>query len=78
MTGFWNDFRSVVRGLLRQPLFALTVILTIGLGIGINSTIFSLINSVIFKPLPIKDVERLVNLYTTPARWNRRHCFLVA
>ena len=56
---------GVVRGLLRQPLFALTAILTIGIGIGINSTIFSLINSVIFKPLPIGELDRFVNLYTT-------------
>jgi predicted permease len=51
------------RRLLRSPLFAFTAILTLGVGIGANTAIFSVLNGVLLKPLPFEDSERLVALW---------------
>src|SRR5919107_6398314 len=57
-----SDLRYAVRSLSRTPGFALTVILTLGLGIGANTAIFSVVRGVLLKPLPHRDGERLVYL----------------
>src|SRR5678809_1057989 len=57
-----SDFRYAVRTLSRAPGFALTVILTLGLGIGANTAIFSVVRGVLLRPLPHKDGDRLVYL----------------
>ncbi len=56
------DFRYALRSLRRSPGFATAVILTLGLGIGANTAIFSVIRAVLLKPLPHKDGERLMYL----------------
>src|SRR5262245_5970383 len=56
------DFRYAVRSLLRAPGFAITVVLTLGLGIGANTAIFSVIRGVLLRPLPHRDGDRLVYL----------------
>jgi predicted permease len=55
-----RDFRYAVRGLARSPGFAATVVVTLSLGIGASTTIFSLIDTVLIRPLPYPDSERLV------------------
>jgi len=55
-----SDIRYAARTLLRAPGFALTVILTLGLGIGANTAIFSVVRGVLLRPLPHKDGDRLV------------------
>ncbi len=55
-----RDFRYALRVAARRPGFAATVVLTLALGIGSSSTIFSLIDTVLIRPLPYPDAERLV------------------
>jgi predicted permease len=57
-----SDIRYAVRSLSRAPGFALAVILTLGLGIGANTAIFSVVRGVLLKPLPQRHGERLVYL----------------
>ncbi|MDH3733013.1 MAG: ABC transporter permease [Gemmatimonadota bacterium] len=58
-----RDVRYGVRSLLRAPAFTAVAIITIALGIGVNSTIFSLVNAVLFRPLPVDSPEELVDVY---------------
>src|SRR5690348_2559278 len=62
MDGLAKDIRYGMRSLVRSPGFALVTILTLGLGIGANTAIFSLISGVLLKPLPYANEERLVLL----------------
>ena len=57
-----NDLRYAIRSLARAPGFALAVILTLGLGIGANTAIFSVVRGVLLRPLPHRDGDRLVYL----------------
>jgi predicted permease len=59
-----QDVRHAVRGLLRTPGFALVTILTLALGIGANTAIFSIVNGVILRPLGYPEPERLMYLTT--------------
>ncbi len=55
-----TDLKLVFRRLRKSPGFAATVILTLAIGIGANAAVFSVLNSVLFKPLPYPDAEQLV------------------
>src|SRR5690606_9651941 len=56
------DARYAWRGLRRSPAYALTVVLTLGLGLGVNTTVFSILNTALLKPLPYERPEELVEL----------------
>ncbi|HEY4676640.1 MAG TPA: ABC transporter permease, partial [Candidatus Angelobacter sp.] len=56
---FRQDFRYAVRALYRSPGFSITVILLLSLGIGSNTAIFSMINQLAFKQLPVKNAQEL-------------------
>src|SRR5580692_2992449 len=58
-----NNFRYAVRLLLKSPGFALVSILTLSLGIGVNSAIFSIVDAVMLAPLPYPEPDRLVSLW---------------
>src|SRR5437763_73864 len=60
-----HDLRYAIRVLLRSPGFALTAILSIGLGIGANTAIFSFVNAVLLRTLPVEKPEELVTLSST-------------
>ncbi len=62
-----GDLRYALRSLSRDWGFSLTFVLTLGLGIGANTAIFSLVNGVLLRPLPYPDADRLVRV-TQPAR----------
>jgi len=58
-----QDARGALRLLLRQPRFAVVVVLTLALGIGSTTAVFSVVNAVLLKPLPFAEPERLVMLW---------------
>jgi putative ABC transport system permease protein len=58
-----RDVRHMARGLLRSPGFAVAVILTLGVGIGGNTAIFSVVDQVLLRPLPYPDGDRLVVMF---------------
>jgi predicted permease len=60
-----HDIRYAVRALRRQPLFSLVAALTLALGIGANTAIFSLVYQLLLRPLPYPDSERLVFTWNT-------------
>jgi hypothetical protein len=57
-----QDVRYTVRQLIRTPVFTITVLLTLALGIGANAAIFTLVNAVLLKKLPVADLASLVRL----------------
>lgn len=57
-----NDIRIAVRNLARVPGFAIAFVLTLGLGIGANTAIFSVINGVLLRPLPYPEADRIMHL----------------
>src|SRR5258708_7082774 len=69
-----QDARYGLRNLARSPSFTLVAILTLALGIGANTTIFSVINNTLLKPLPFPDPDRLMLVFETygkgPDNWN--------
>jgi putative ABC transport system permease protein len=67
MTGVVRDLRLAVRRLLKSPSFALTAVLSLALGIGANTTVFSVVHGVLFSSLPYPDSDRLVELFETRA-----------
>jgi len=61
----WRELRHAARGLLRSRVFALVSIATLALGIGATTTVFSLVNALLLRPLPIAQPERVVTLEET-------------
>lgn len=68
MRPVWQDVRLAWRGLRMRPGFSLVVVLTLALGVGANTAIFSLVHAVLLRPFPFPDPERLVEIKTVPIK----------
>lgn len=67
LESIWADIRFAVRQLRKSPGFALTVVITLTLGIGANTAIFSAVDAVLLRPLPYRHADRLVVVWQTDA-----------
>src|SRR5207244_9890908 len=59
MEDLWRDLRYAVRTMRKSPLFVMFVVLTLALGIGATTTVFTVINTLILNPLPVPDSSGL-------------------
>ncbi len=65
-----TEIRQVVRRLMRSPMFTVVTLLTIAIGVGANSAVFSVVNGVLLKPLPYPDPDSLISVWQTAPRLN--------
>ena len=63
METFIKDIRYGIRSLLKRPAFVATAVITLALGIGANTAIFSIVNAVLLRPLPYREAERIATLW---------------
>jgi hypothetical protein len=64
MGSVWQDLKYACRTLRRSPGFALVAVLSLALGIGANTAIFTLTNAVFLNPLPVQDAARVIECFT--------------
>jgi len=70
MTNFWNDLRYSIRQLRKSAGFTVVCVLTLALGVGANTAVFSVMNAVLLKSLPVADPQSVVYLRTSNAPRN--------
>jgi predicted permease len=65
---FWQDVRFALRILIKNPGFSAIAILSLALGIGANTTIFTVVNAILLNPLPVKQISRVVQVDTVDTK----------
>jgi predicted permease len=70
-----NDLRHAIRALRRSPLFAVSAVVTLAIGIAVNTIMFTLLNSLALRPMPVRNPDRLVRLYPIDAAGHRQNLF---
>src|SRR5262245_31467257 len=63
MQTLWQDLRQGARSLFKQPTFTIVTVITLALGVGANTTIFSVVHAVLLQSLPYRDADRLVSVW---------------
>jgi putative ABC transport system permease protein len=69
LESLYHDLRDAVRALRKRPIFTLVVVITLGLGIGANTAIFSVVNSVLLRPLSFRDAQQLYVIHEVVPQW---------
>src|SRR5262245_30008015 len=62
---FTDDLRFAVRSYVKTPGFTAVAVLTLALGTGVNATVFTFVNALLFRPAPVPDPSSLVSVYTS-------------
>src|SRR5688572_12676796 len=76
MDSFWQDIRYSLRSLARQPFLVLVAVVSLALGIGVNTAIFSVMNALVLRPMPVRNPDRTVFVFhSTPDNPDRGTSF---
>ena len=70
-----RDLRFALRALARDRRFVVVVVLTLAIGIAVNTTVFTLLNAIALRPLPAPDAGRVVRIYPVDAHGQRQNLF---
>lgn len=68
-----RDAYIAIRGFARRPVFSITAVLSLALGIGLNAGIFTLFDAIVWRPYPVRDASALVNIYQRIRRGGSRN-----
>jgi predicted permease len=71
LESFWRDLRIALRGLRKKPGFTIVVVLSLALGIGANAAIFSLIDAIVVRPMPVPHASEVIAIDTAASKLTR-------